>query len=353
MRGGKALRSVRVSESLSREEKDQLMRSTKKAKKNDSQESFVEETQILPEGAQSDAVQKENGGLGSSAEAIPQWESYGDDDDTSDEDTEVNEANMEEDENVGGPNNKSKKRVEDPLCPTIKISKFEPRDMWQPTGSMEMIDLENDYYLLRFSHQEDVSRVFEGGPWMILDHYLMEPTVEEAAQNGGPPAPKMGTTDQQGRVFWLWMIAQRKPRRNPRKPGADGQVNQANMGGKANATGSRFAALMNEETEENLPPILSKDNATPSVPAVQSLKSRDSVQGNVDKAIMAQKNVQIDSPNEHVSPTTGTPRAANVALDKPPDPGVTERVEACQDASMQEEDAAILALADVLVSMDC
>ncbi|KAJ1414250.1 Zinc finger, CCHC-type [Sesbania bispinosa] len=91
---------------------------------------------------------------------------------------------------------------EDPLCPTINISKAELTDacrpwrrsimvkllgkrlgmrflrqrllkMWQPEGSMEMIDLENDYYLIRFSNMEDVMRVFEGGPWMILDHYLL------------------------------------------------------------------------------------------------------------------------------------------------------------------------------------
>ncbi|KAJ1408029.1 hypothetical protein SESBI_23885 [Sesbania bispinosa] len=91
---------------------------------------------------------------------------------------------------------------DDPLCPTVKVSKAELKypcqpwrkailvkllgkrlgmkflrqrliKLWQPEGGMDMIDLENDYFLIRFSNMADVSRVFEGGPWMILDHYLM------------------------------------------------------------------------------------------------------------------------------------------------------------------------------------
>lgn len=37
------------------------------------------------------------------------------------------------------------------------------RKLWQPTGSMEMADLENDYFLIRFSKWDDVKRTFEGG----------------------------------------------------------------------------------------------------------------------------------------------------------------------------------------------
>ncbi|MCH94006.1 hypothetical protein A2U01_0014960, partial [Trifolium medium] len=38
---------------------------------------------------------------------------------------------------------------------------------------MEIIDLENDYFLIRFEDWTDAVRVFEGGPWMILGHCLV------------------------------------------------------------------------------------------------------------------------------------------------------------------------------------
>lgn len=45
--------------------------------------------------------------------------------------------------------------------------------MWNPAGELALIDLENDYYLVRFSEKADVMKVLLGGPWMMLDHYLV------------------------------------------------------------------------------------------------------------------------------------------------------------------------------------
>lgn len=36
---------------------------------------------------------------------------------------------------------------------------------------MDIMDLEHDYFLVRFSEWEDVKRVFDDGPWLILGHY--------------------------------------------------------------------------------------------------------------------------------------------------------------------------------------
>ncbi|KAJ1386948.1 hypothetical protein SESBI_40414 [Sesbania bispinosa] len=46
--------------------------------------------------------------------------------------------------------------------------------MWQPTGSKKMIDLENDYYLIRFSNLEDVGKrvaVWVRIPALPIEHY--------------------------------------------------------------------------------------------------------------------------------------------------------------------------------------
>ncbi|KAJ1380290.1 Zinc finger, CCHC-type [Sesbania bispinosa] len=56
---------------------------------------------------------------------------------------------------------------------TMKFLWLRLEKLWHPLGEMELIDLENEYFLVRFSNFNDVSHVFEGGPWMILGHYLV------------------------------------------------------------------------------------------------------------------------------------------------------------------------------------
>ncbi|KAJ1394639.1 Zinc finger, CCHC-type [Sesbania bispinosa] len=208
MRGGKSLRSARVSRTLTQEEIDQLDRSTKKAKSNTSQDTVVEETQLAKpmdvEVARKEVLPTTIGDWGEFAKET-YWESSGEDegeDDALSEESEENEAPMEcSDDEVSYRRGRSRKVKSDPLCPVIHVTKLEIRDacqpwkrailvkllgkrlrmrflrqrllkMWLPEGSLKMIDLENDYFFIRFSNLQDVSRVFEGGPWMILDHYL-------------------------------------------------------------------------------------------------------------------------------------------------------------------------------------
>ncbi|KAJ7942430.1 reverse transcriptase [Quillaja saponaria] len=90
---------------------------------------------------------------------------------------------------------------EDPLCPTIKISAAEKRrlrkpwrncliikllgkhlgyrflfnkltNLWQPKGELKLIDVGNDYYLVKLSAHEDYNKVLDEGPWLVADHYV-------------------------------------------------------------------------------------------------------------------------------------------------------------------------------------
>ncbi|XP_031101937.1 uncharacterized protein LOC116005840 [Ipomoea triloba] len=45
--------------------------------------------------------------------------------------------------------------------------------MWHPKGRMELIALENDYFLVRFGMVEDLEFAKFESHWMILDHYLI------------------------------------------------------------------------------------------------------------------------------------------------------------------------------------
>ncbi|CAN1841320.1 Putative ribonuclease H protein At1g65750 [Linum perenne] len=45
--------------------------------------------------------------------------------------------------------------------------------MWKPQGSMQVIDVDLDCYLVRFGEERDYFRALTGGPWLIFDHYLV------------------------------------------------------------------------------------------------------------------------------------------------------------------------------------
>ncbi|CAN0858626.1 hypothetical protein LINGRAHAP2_LOCUS7367 [Linum grandiflorum] len=45
--------------------------------------------------------------------------------------------------------------------------------MWKPEGRMRMVDLDNDVFLAHFDNPQDYDHALTGGPWMILEHYLV------------------------------------------------------------------------------------------------------------------------------------------------------------------------------------
>lgn len=44
--------------------------------------------------------------------------------------------------------------------------------LWKPSGRMDCVDLEKDFFLIRFSLKEDYERVLKDGPWFVGGHYL-------------------------------------------------------------------------------------------------------------------------------------------------------------------------------------
>ncbi|KAL4303954.1 hypothetical protein GQ457_10G016280 [Hibiscus cannabinus] len=45
--------------------------------------------------------------------------------------------------------------------------------LWKPVGSLQLIDIENNYFIVRFSAESDYSRVLTDGPWTIFGSYLL------------------------------------------------------------------------------------------------------------------------------------------------------------------------------------
>ncbi|KAL4297736.1 hypothetical protein GQ457_12G008990 [Hibiscus cannabinus] len=44
--------------------------------------------------------------------------------------------------------------------------------LWTPVGEINLIDLDNEYYLVQFANEEDFQKVLSGGPWVIYGSYL-------------------------------------------------------------------------------------------------------------------------------------------------------------------------------------
>ncbi|KAL4283171.1 hypothetical protein GQ457_16G011860 [Hibiscus cannabinus] len=44
--------------------------------------------------------------------------------------------------------------------------------LWSPIGELQLIDLDNEYFLVRFALEEDFTRMLIGGPWVIYGSYL-------------------------------------------------------------------------------------------------------------------------------------------------------------------------------------
>ncbi|XP_019181601.1 PREDICTED: uncharacterized protein LOC109176602 [Ipomoea nil] len=55
--------------------------------------------------------------------------------------------------------------------------------LWKLESSLDLIDLVHGYYLAKFESQNDYDHVKLGGPWMLLDHYLI---VQEWEPNFNP-----------------------------------------------------------------------------------------------------------------------------------------------------------------------
>ncbi|XP_075658634.1 uncharacterized protein LOC142628411 [Castanea sativa] len=62
--------------------------------------------------------------------------------------------------------------------------------LWKPHGKMDCVDLEKDYFLIRFEAREDNERVQVGGPWFIGEHFL---TIRAWEPNFRPSSANVST----------------------------------------------------------------------------------------------------------------------------------------------------------------
>lgn len=47
------------------------------------------------------------------------------------------------------------------------------RSLWKPKGIMELVALDNEFFLVKISSLGDYNHVKFEGPWIIMDHFLV------------------------------------------------------------------------------------------------------------------------------------------------------------------------------------
>jgi hypothetical protein len=50
---------------------------------------------------------------------------------------------------------------------TVKLE-----NIWKTLGGIELMNVGNSFYMVKFDSEEDKNKVINGGPWMIYNHYL-------------------------------------------------------------------------------------------------------------------------------------------------------------------------------------
>lgn len=55
---------------------------------------------------------------------------------------------------------------------TFKVVEQHTNDLWKLKWDCELTDLSGGYYMACFYSEEYYNKVLEGGPWVILGHYL-------------------------------------------------------------------------------------------------------------------------------------------------------------------------------------
>lgn len=83
--------------------------------------------------------------------------------------------------------------------------------IWKPIGEMEVIGMNHGFFVVRFSNSADYNQVFDGGPWMVLGHYLMVQKWEPEFKHAQGELGKVARFGSVCRIFPLsitdlWLI---------------------------------------------------------------------------------------------------------------------------------------------------
>ncbi|KAL4366606.1 hypothetical protein GQ457_05G014170 [Hibiscus cannabinus] len=168
--------------------------------------------------------------------------------------------------------------------------------LWNPVGELQLIDLDNDYFLVRFVKEVDFVRVLSDGPWVIYGSYL-------TVQSWSRPFSTNNVTDGGGDV----QKVERDPKElygtcmqvvNRRRKGLGTCTNERGKGNVKQGTGtmgSRFVILHAEPELEivhechndyDVGQYLELANSGDSTDTVESIRSIRDEQMELDEGVV-------------------------------------------------------------------
>lgn len=91
----------------------------------------------------------------------------------------------------------------------ISLTAFERRlrQLWNPSGEMVVLDLPNDYFLVRFENESDLQGALTRGPWMMYGHYML---VKQWDPSFNPNTSVISTTGVWVRISGLPLMMYEK-----------------------------------------------------------------------------------------------------------------------------------------------
>ncbi|KAJ1394891.1 hypothetical protein SESBI_33832 [Sesbania bispinosa] len=85
----------------------------------------------------------------------------------SEEDGELFELDAQLDEHAASSSDKDGK------CMGLRYFHDHFLKLWRPKGSMEVTDIDDEYFVIRFEDLADLQHLLDDGPWMLADHYIV------------------------------------------------------------------------------------------------------------------------------------------------------------------------------------
>lgn len=168
-----------MAEPRSREEDEELQRSTKKVKESHRACNTPAGTPLSPEGNRMSYKERLTGEIPGAYEEAFSFEASMDtevesDDESSDLAAGIVAVNLSGVKKVRMRAQWTNALIVKVVGKTVGFHFLLSRIMslWKPSGRMDCVDLEKDFFLIRFSLKKDYERVLKDGPWFVEGHHL-------------------------------------------------------------------------------------------------------------------------------------------------------------------------------------